>query len=185
MSDSLRRHGLQHTRPPCPSPTPRAYSKLMSIELVMPSNHLIFCHPLLFPPSILPSIRDFCSESVLHIRWPEHWSFSFSISSSNEYLGLISFRIDWLYLFAVSNCSCTNWKPQDWLLIRQNFSFARELTEKHPLGAFSSLGLKNAKAHFLVICLHTKWKWKSLNPVQLCDPMDESMEFSRPEYWNR
>ena len=59
MSDSLRRHGLQHTRPPCPSPTPRAYSKLMSIELVMPSNHLIFCHPLLFPPSILPSIRAF------------------------------------------------------------------------------------------------------------------------------
>ena len=76
----------------------------MSITSVMPSNHLILCHPLLLLPSIFPSIRDFSSELVLHIRWPEHWSFSFSISPSNEYLGLISFSIDWLYLFAVSNC---------------------------------------------------------------------------------
>ena len=74
--------------------------KLMSIELVMPSNHLILCRPLLLPPSLFPSIRVFSSESVLHIRWPEYWSFSFSISSSNEYSGLISFRIDWLGLFA-------------------------------------------------------------------------------------
>ena len=75
--------------------------KLMSIQLVMPSNHLILCHPLLFLPSILPSIRIFSSESVLHIRWPKYWSFSFSISPSNEYSGLISFRTDWLDLFAV------------------------------------------------------------------------------------
>ena len=74
--------------------------KLMSIELVMPSNHLIFCHPLLPPPSIFPSIRIFSNESVLHIRWPKYWSFSFSISSSNEYPGLISFRIHWLDLLA-------------------------------------------------------------------------------------
>ena len=67
----------------------------------MPSNHLILCHPLLLPPSIFPSIRVFSSESVLLIRWPKHWSFSFSISLSNEYLGLISFRIDWLDLLAV------------------------------------------------------------------------------------
>ena len=73
----------------------------MSIESVMPSNHLVLCHPLLFLPSIFPSIRVFSSESVLHIRWPKYWSFSFSISPSHEYSGLISFRIDWLELFAV------------------------------------------------------------------------------------
>ena len=75
--------------------------KLISIELVMPSNHLILCHPLLLLPSIFPSIRVFSNESVLHIRWPKYWSFSFSISTSNEYSGLISFRIDWLDLNAV------------------------------------------------------------------------------------
>ena len=75
--------------------------KLMSIESVMPSNHHIFCHPLLLPPSIFPSIRVFSSESVLHNRWPKYWSFSFSISPSNEYSGLISFRMDWLDLLAV------------------------------------------------------------------------------------
>ena len=75
--------------------------KLMSIESVMPSNHLILCHPLLFPPSIFPSIRVFSNESVLHIRWPKYRSFSFSISPSSEYSGLISFRMDWLDLLAV------------------------------------------------------------------------------------
>ena len=74
--------------------------KLMSIESVMPSNHLILCHPLLLPPSIFPSIRVL-NESVLCIRWPKHWTFSFSIRPSNEYSGLISFRIDWLDLLAV------------------------------------------------------------------------------------
>ena len=72
----------------------------MSIESVMPSNHLILCHPLL-PPSIFPSIRVFSNESALHIRWPKDWSFSFSISPSNDYSGLISFRMDWLELPAV------------------------------------------------------------------------------------
>ena len=75
--------------------------KLMSIESVMPSNHPILCRPLLLPPSIFPSIRIFSTESVLHIRWPKYWSFSFSIRPSNEYLGLISFRMDWLDLLAV------------------------------------------------------------------------------------
>ena len=75
--------------------------KLMSIESVMPSNHLILCHHLLLQPSIFPSIRVFSSESVLHIKWPKDWSFSFSISPSNEYSGLISFRIDRLDLLAV------------------------------------------------------------------------------------
>jgi len=75
--------------------------KLMSIESVMPSNHLILCCPLLLPPSIFPSIRVFSNESALHIRWPKCWSFNFSISPSNEYSGLISFRMDWLGLLAV------------------------------------------------------------------------------------
>ena len=75
--------------------------KLKSMESVMSSNHLILCHPLLLPPSIFPSIRVFSNESVLHIRWPKYWSFSFSISPSNEYPGLISFRMDWLDLLAV------------------------------------------------------------------------------------
>ena len=75
--------------------------KLMSVELVMPSNHLILCHPLPLLPSILPSTRVFPNESALHIRWPKYWSFSFSISASNEYSGLISFRIDWSDLLVV------------------------------------------------------------------------------------
>ena len=73
----------------------------MSTESMMTSSHLIVCHLLLLLPSIFPSIRVFSNESVLHIRWPKYWSFSFSISASNEYLGLISFRMDWLYLLAV------------------------------------------------------------------------------------
>ena len=81
--------------------------KLMSIESVMPSNHFILCHPLLLPPSIFPSIRVFSNESVLHIRWPEYWSFSFGISPSNEYSCLISFRMDWLDLLAVQGSLCT------------------------------------------------------------------------------
>ena len=99
MSDSSRPHGLQHVRLPCPSPTPGVYSNT-SIESVIPSNHLILCHPLL-PPSIFPSIRVFSNESVLRIRWPKYWSFSFSTSPSNEYSGLISFRMDWLALLTV------------------------------------------------------------------------------------
>ena len=79
----------------------RSLPKLMSIESVMPSNHLIFCCPPLLPPSIFPSIRVFSSESVFPIRWPKYWSFSFNISLSNGYSGLISFRIDWLDLLAV------------------------------------------------------------------------------------
>ena len=75
--------------------------KLMSIGSVMPSNHLILCCPLLLLPSIFPSIRVFSNDSVLHIRWPKYWSFSFSISSSNEYSGLTSFRMDWLDLLAI------------------------------------------------------------------------------------
>ena len=79
----------------------QSFLKLMSIEMVMPSNHLILCHLLLLLPSVFPSIRVFSNESALPIRWPKYWSFSFSISPSNEYSGLISFRMDWLDLLAV------------------------------------------------------------------------------------
>ena len=79
----------------------RSLPKLMSIESVMPSNHVILCCPLLLPPSIFPSIRVFSNESVLRSRWPQYWSFSFIISPSNEHSGLISFRMDWLDLFAI------------------------------------------------------------------------------------
>ena len=92
VSDSLRPYGLQHVRPPLSITNSRSLLKLMSIESVMPSNHLILCHPLLLMPSILPSIRVFANESVLHIRWPKYWSFSFSISPSNEYSELISMQ---------------------------------------------------------------------------------------------
>ena len=101
MSDSLWPHGLQHASPPLSITNSQSLLKLMSIELVMPSNHLILCRPLLLLLSVFASIRVFDSESVLHIRWPKYWSFSFSISPSNEYLGLISFGNDWIDLLAV------------------------------------------------------------------------------------
>ena len=100
MSDSLWPHASQHTRPPCPSPSPQSPPKPMSIESVMPSNHLILGCPLLLP-SIFPRIRVFSNESDLHIRWSKYWSFSFNISPSNEHPGLISFGMDWLDLLSV------------------------------------------------------------------------------------
>ena len=100
MSDSLLPHGLQHAKLLCITKS-RSLLKLMSIELVMPSNHLILCHPLLTTPSVFPSIRVFSYESALLIRWPKYWGFSFSISPSSEYSGLISFRMNWFDLLAV------------------------------------------------------------------------------------
>ena len=99
--ESRRRRGQQRMRWLDGITNSRSLLKLMSIASVMPCNHLILCHPLLLLPSILPSIRVFSNESILHIRWPKYWSFSFSISPSNEYSGLISFRMDWLNLLAV------------------------------------------------------------------------------------
>ena len=106
--------------------------KLMSIELVMPSNHLILCRPLLLPPSIFPSIRVFSKESVLHVRWPKDWSFSFSISPSNEYSGLISFRIDWFDLLAVQRLSrvFSNTTVQKTSILRHSAFFMVHLS--HP-----------------------------------------------------
>ena len=104
MSDSLLPHESQHARPPYPSPTPGFHSRVASIKSVMPSSHLILCRPLLLPP-IPPSIRAFCNESTLHMRWPKYWSFSFSIIPSKEIPGLISFRMDWLDLLASKELS--------------------------------------------------------------------------------
>ena len=97
VSDSLQPHGLQHTRPPCPSPTPGVYPNSCPLSLWCHPT-ISSCHPLFLLPLILPSIRIFSNESVLRIRWPKYWSFSFSFSPSNEYSGLISFRMDWLDL---------------------------------------------------------------------------------------
>ena len=96
MSDSLCPYKLQHARLPCPFTMSQSLLNLMSIELVMLSNHLILCRPLLLLPSIFPSIRVFSNESALQISWPKYWSFSFSISPFSEYSGLISFKIDCL-----------------------------------------------------------------------------------------
>ena len=100
VSDSLQPYELQHARLPCPS---KSWSllKLMSIKSVMPSKHFILCCPLLLLPSIFPGMRIFSNESIIHIRWPKYWSFSFNISPSNERSGLISFKMDWLDLLAV------------------------------------------------------------------------------------
>ena len=102
VSNPLQLHGLQHARPPCPSPT-QSLPKLNFIESVMPSNHLILCRPLLLLPSIFPSIRVFSNGSALPIRWPKYWSFSFDISPSNEHSVQISFMIDRLYILVVQD----------------------------------------------------------------------------------
>ena len=101
VSDSLWPHGLQHARPPCPSANSWRLIILTSIRLVMPSNYLILCCPLLSQPSIFPSIRVFSNESLIRIRWPKYWSLNFSIGPSNEETGLISFRMEWLCLVTV------------------------------------------------------------------------------------
>ena len=106
-SISFQSGGLQHARLLCPSPSPGACSNSCPLHpsVVMSSNHLILCPPLLLLPSIFPSIRVFSNKSALCIRWPKYWSFSFSISPSNKYSGLISFRIDWFDLLAVQGLS--------------------------------------------------------------------------------
>ena len=104
VSDSLWPHGLQHLRLPCPSLS-LSLLKLLFIELVIPSNHLVLCCSLLLMPSVFPSISVFFKEWAVYIRWPKYWSFSFSINPSNEYSGFISFRIDWFDLLAVQGLS--------------------------------------------------------------------------------
>ena len=118
--------------------------KLMSTELVMPSNHLILCHPLLLPPLNFPSIRVFSNESVLHIRWTKYWSFIFSISPSNEYSGLLSFRMDWLDLLTVQESSPTSqFKSINYSVL--SFLYSPTLT-----------------------CIHDYWKNHSFDYMDLC-----------------
>ena len=101
LSNSLWPHGLPHARPSCPSPIPRVYSNTCPSSRWCHPAISILCHPLLLLPPVHPSIRVFSNESTLRMRWPKYWSFSFSISPSIEYSGLISFRMDWLDLLAV------------------------------------------------------------------------------------
>ena len=121
--------------------------QLMSIEPVMPSNYLIFCHPCLLPPSIFPSIRVFSNESVLCIRWPEYWSFSLSISLFNEYSRLISFKMDWLDLLAVRRTLKSSPTPQ--------------------FKSINSLALSFLYSPILT-CIHDHWKNHSFDYVDLC-----------------
>ena len=122
--------------------------KLMSIELVIPSNHLILCHPLLLLTSIFSSIRVFSNESVLHIKWPKYWSFSFTISPSNEYSGLISFKIDWLDLLAVQET-------------------LKHLLQHHSLKASNLLALSLLYGPTLT-SIHDYWKNYSFDYMDLC-----------------
>ena len=144
MPDSLKPHGLQHARLPCPSLS-------LSTESMMPSNHLILCHPLLLP-SIFPRIRVFSSEFALHIRWPKYWSFN--ISPSNEYSGLISFRIDWFDLLAVQ-------------------ATLKSLLQHHKFESISCLAfsLLHGPAHTSV---HDYWENHSFDHTDLCQKSDVS-----------
>ena len=127
--------------------------KLMSVESVMPSNHLIFCHPLLPLPSIFPSIRVFSNESILLIQWPKYWSFNFSISPSNEYSGLISFTIDWLDLLAVRDSQESSPTPQFKSINSSGLSFLYNST---------------------LISTHVYWKNHSFGKTDLCRKSDVS-----------
>ena len=121
--------------------------KLMSIKLVMPSNHLILCCPLLLLSSVFPSIRVFSNESVLRIRWPNYWSFSFNISPTNEHPGLISFRMDWLDLFAVQGTLKSSPKPQFKSINSSALSFLYSPT---------------------LTSIHDHWKNRSFDQMELC-----------------
>ena len=138
---TLQPHELQHARPPCPSPAPGVHPNL-SIESVMPSNHLILCRPLLLLPSIFPSSKVFSNELVLHIKWPKYWSFSFNISPSNEHPGLISLRMDWLDLLEVQGT-------------------LKSLLQHHS----SKASILRHSAFFIVqlTCIHDCWKNHSLD----------------------
>ena len=123
VSDSLWPHGLQHTRPPCPSPTPGVYSNPCPLSQWCHPT-ISSSHPLLLPPSVFPSITVFSSESVLHIRWPKYWSFSFSINPSNENSGLIYFRIEWFNFLAAQGTLKSLLQHHSWrasVLLRSAF----------------------------------------------------------------
>ena len=146
---TLQTHRLHHARPPLWITDSMNWLKLMSIESVLPPNHLILCHPLLLLPSIFPSMRVFSNESALRIRWPKYWSFSFIVNPSNEYSGLISFRIDYLDLLAVwgpvkralhsSKHHSLNTTVQKHQFFGTQLSFSPTLTSIHDYGKNHSL----------------------------------------------
>ena len=123
--------------------------KLMSIELVMPSNHLILCRPLLLLPSVFPSIKVFSNESAPHIRWPTFWSFSFSISPSNEHPGLISFSMDWLDLLAIQGSLKSLQQPQFKIISSSvlNFLYGPTLTSIHDYWIYMNVIYINKRKH--------------------------------------
>ena len=148
VSDSLWPYGLQHTRLAYPSSIQRAWAN-MSIESVMPSNILILCLPFLLPSSIFPGIRVFSSASVLCIRWPKYWSFSFSISPSSGYSGLISFRMEWLDLLAVQG------------ILNNLLQHHSSKTSVHWCSAFWVLSS-------MLTAIHDYWKKHSFDETDLC-----------------
>ena len=156
MSDSLQTQGLQHAILPCPSLSPRVCPSSCPLNPVMLSNHLILCCPLLLLPLIFPSIRVFCNDSALNIRWPKYWSFSFSISPSNEYSGLISFRIDWFDLFAVQ---------ETFKVILQHHTSKASVFQH---SAFFMVQLSNPY-------IHDYWKNYSFDYMDLCQQSDISV----------
>ena len=160
MSDSLRPHEHQASLSITNSWSP---PKPMSIKSVMPSNHLILCCPLLLLPSIFPSIRVFSNESALRISWPKYWSFSFNISPSNEYSGLISFRMDWLDLLAVQRTfkSLLQHHSSKASIIRCSASFIVQLSHPH-MTTGKTIALTAAAAKLLHSC------------PTLCNPIDGS-----------
>ena len=145
---TLRLPGLQHARLPCPSASPGVCTNSCPLsQWCLPSNHLVLCHPLLLLPSIFPSIRVFSNKSVLCIKWTKYWSFSFSISPSDKYLGLIFFRTDWLI-----------------------FMLLGDSQESSPTPQFESIG--SSMVSFLygpsLISIHYYWKNHSFDYVDLC-----------------
>ena len=142
----------------------------MSIESVMPSNHLILCQPLLLLPSIFPSIRVFSNELALRIRWPKYWSFSFDISPSNEYPGLISFRMDWLDLLAVQGTlkSLLQHHSSKASILRHSASFMVQLKQVF-LNRTSNSQLKTTSTHTspTLTSIHDYWKNHSLDQMDL------------------
>ena len=143
----------------------------MSIKLVILSNHLILCHPLLLVPSIFPSIRVFSNESVLRIRWPKYWSYSFSISPSNEYSGIISFRMDWLDLLAIQGIlkSLFQYHSSKASILQHSAFFIVQLSHPYMLLLLLS--------HFSRVQLCAT-PWTAAYQASL------SLGFSRQEYWN-
>ena len=153
MSDSSRPHELQHARPPLSISNPRSSPKLMSIELVMPSSHLILCRPLFLLPLIPPTNRVFSNESTLHLRWPKYWSFSFSISPSKEHPGLISFRMDWLDLLAVQGTLKR---------LLQHHSSKASIVQ---LSAFFTVQLSHP---YMILCISKHNKEENSSNIQIC-----------------